>query len=89
MIPASFNAIKIFSVVHTRDRELLGERITEWIAGNAAFVPVGFDMTQSSDREHHCLTITLYLQHDGEWPVIPEPPPPRIYTFTPDKKRRR
>ncbi len=89
MIPAAFNAIKIFSVVHARDRELLGERITEWIAAHPTLAPMGFDMSQSSDREHHCLTITLYLQHDGEWPVTPDVPPPRIYTFTPDKKRRR
>lgn len=59
-----FSAVKVFSTTMARDRELLGERISEWLRAHPELTPVGREVTQSSDQEFHCLTVTLFLQGD-------------------------
>ena len=58
-----FIGAKVFSCTKGRDRENLGERITEWIRSNPEYRIVSKDVTQSSDREFHCFTVTLFYQH--------------------------
>ncbi|MGV3619276.1 MAG: hypothetical protein ACO1OB_00585 [Archangium sp.] len=87
MKSVQFDEVKVFSATLARERDALGETITRWLEEHPSVVAVDRDVTQSSDREFHCLVITLYLQRTGQTdPVVP---PPRIYTFTPEKRHRR
>lgn len=85
-----FDEIKVFSTTLARERDQLGETITTWLREHPSMFAVGRDVTQSSDRMHHCVTITLYLKRDPSAPVVPTAPTPvpRIYSFVPDKKKR-
>ncbi len=60
----AFNGVKVFSATKAREREDLGEVITRWLRANPAVHIVDKVVTQSSDREFHCLTITLFYQKD-------------------------
>jgi hypothetical protein len=58
----SFNAVKVFSTTLARDREQMGEVITRWIKDNPGIEIVDRTVTQSSDKEFHCLSITLFYK---------------------------
>ncbi|MFN0062686.1 MAG: hypothetical protein ACKVPX_09235 [Myxococcaceae bacterium] len=57
-----FDGIKVFSTTLARDRELMGESITRWIQENPNVEIVDREVTQSSDKEFHCLTVTLFFR---------------------------
>jgi hypothetical protein len=57
---ASYSGVKVFSATKAREREMLGERVTEWIEAMGKLEIVNTIVTQSSDREFHCLTITVF-----------------------------
>jgi hypothetical protein len=57
-----FNGVKVFTATKAREREGLGELITSWIRDNDRKTIVDKTITQSSDSEFHCLTITLFYQ---------------------------
>ncbi|GMT97274.1 hypothetical protein KH5H1_13930 [Corallococcus caeni] len=59
----SFTGVKVFSTTLARDRENMGENITKWLKENSAVEVVDKIVTQSSDKEFHCLTITLFYRH--------------------------
>jgi hypothetical protein len=59
---AEFSGVKIFSTTLARDRETMGETITRWIKDNPGLEIVDKVVTQSSDKEFHCLTITLFYR---------------------------
>lgn len=63
MIP--FTGVKIFSTTLARDREMMGETITRWIKENPTVEIVDKEVTQSSDKEFHCLTVTLFYKPKG------------------------
>ncbi|KFE62969.1 hypothetical protein DB31_3028 [Hyalangium minutum] len=52
----------MFSTTLARDRENMGENITKWLKENSNFEVVDKVVTQSSDKEFHCLTITLFYR---------------------------
>ena len=54
--------VKVFSATKAKERELLGEIITDWIRSNPNNDIVDKIVTQSSDSEFHCLTITLFYK---------------------------
>lgn len=54
--------VKVFSATKAKEREALGEAITEWIRGNPNMEIIDKIVTQSSDSEFHCLTITLFYR---------------------------
>jgi len=54
--------VKVFSSSKARDREVLGERITEWLRDHPNLRIVDRYVTQSSDEEYHCLSITLFFE---------------------------
>lgn len=54
--------VKVFSATKAKERELLGEIITDWIRSNPNYEVVDKIVTQSSDSEFHCLTITLFYK---------------------------
>jgi hypothetical protein len=58
----NFTGIKVFSTTLARDREVMGENITRWLKENPDAEIVDKIVTQSSDKEFHCLTITLFYR---------------------------
>ena len=57
-----FTGVKVFSTTLARDREMMGENISKWIRDNAGCEIVDKVVTQSSDKEFHCLTVTLFYK---------------------------
>lgn len=55
--------VKVFSATKARERDDLGERITEWIRSHSDYEVVDKVVTQSSDSQFHCLTITVFYKH--------------------------
>lgn len=62
MAGQTFTGIKVFSTTLARDREQMGENITRWLKENPNLEIVDKIVTQSSDKEFHCLTITLFYR---------------------------
>jgi folate-dependent tRNA-U54 methylase TrmFO/GidA len=58
----NFTGVKVFSTTLARDRENMGENITRWLKENPNVDVVDKVVTQSSDKEFHCLTITLFYR---------------------------
>ena len=68
--------MKVFSCTMARDREQLRERITDWLKQHPELTPVDTVVSQSSDQEFHCLTVTLFLAGEmvaGERPPVVAP----------------
>ena len=63
MASVPFTGVKVFSTTLARDRETMGETITRWLRENPGVEVVDRVVTQSSDKEFHCLTITLFYRH--------------------------
>ena len=57
-----FTGMKIFSTTLARDREQMSDNITRWLHDNPQNEIVDKIVTQSSDKEFHCLTITLFYR---------------------------
>ena len=55
--------VKVFSATKARERESLGETITDWIRRHPEYEMFDKIVTQSSDREFHCIAITLFYWH--------------------------
>ncbi len=53
---------KVFSATRAKEREELGENITRWLRSNPGLQIIDKIVTQSSDHEFHCLTITLFYR---------------------------
>ena len=62
MTGIQFTGLKVFSTTLARDREAMGENITRWLRENPTAEIVDKVVTQSSDKEFHCLTITLFYR---------------------------
>jgi len=62
MTPPAFTGMKVFSTTLARDREHMGDNITKWLADNPNLEVVDKIVTQSSDKEFHCVTITLFYR---------------------------
>jgi hypothetical protein len=58
----SVSGVKVFSATKARERETLGEQITSWIRKNQNKEIIDKIVTQSSDSEFHCLTITIFYR---------------------------
>jgi hypothetical protein len=52
--------VKVFTATKAREREMLGEMVTRWLAENPRTRVVDKIVTQSSDSQFHCLSITLF-----------------------------
>jgi folate-dependent tRNA-U54 methylase TrmFO/GidA len=57
-----FSGVKVFSTTLARDREVMGETITRWLAEHPGLEVVSHEVKQSSDNEFHCLSITLFYR---------------------------
>jgi hypothetical protein len=60
--PLAFTSVKVFSATKQLDRNALGEMVTDWIRAHPGVEIVDKIVTQSSDSEFHCLTITLFYK---------------------------
>jgi hypothetical protein len=54
--------VKVFTATKARDRERLGELVTGWLGAHPEHRILDKIVTQSSDAEYHCLTITLFYE---------------------------
>lgn len=57
-----YTGVKVFSATKAKEREALGEVITQWLRANPNVEVANTVVTQSSDREFHCLTITVFYR---------------------------
>jgi len=57
--------VKVFTATKAREREALGEVITRWLADTPRARVVDKIVTQSSDSQFHCLSITLFYDTDN------------------------
>lgn len=55
-----FNGVKVFAATMMRDREQLGEKVTAWIAEHDTYEIADVVVTQSSDAEFHCISISVF-----------------------------
>lgn len=60
-----FDGVKVFTATKAREREELGESVTQWLKAHPELELVDKDVRQSSDNEFHCLTIILYYRRKG------------------------
>ena len=58
----SFTGVKVFSATKAREREEIGDAVTEWLRQHPELEIVDKKVLQSSDNEFHCLTITLFYR---------------------------
>jgi len=59
---APFNGVKVFSATMFADRGMLGDKVTDWITNNPQRAVTDIVVTQSSDAEFHCVTISLFYK---------------------------
>jgi hypothetical protein len=57
-----YDAVKVFSATLAKQRAALGDQVTAWLRQNPDAEIVDKIVTQSSDAEFHCLTITLFYK---------------------------
>jgi hypothetical protein len=55
--------VRVFSATKAKEREMMGDIITDWLRKNPDLEIVDRIVTQSSDSEFHCLTITLFYRN--------------------------
>lgn len=53
---------KVFTATKAKERDELGEVVTRWIMNNPNAKIIDKVVTQSSDSEFHCLSITLFYE---------------------------
>ena len=59
-----FNGVKVFSATKHKERDELGETVTRWLSSQQGKIEVVDKVvTQSSDSEYHCVTITIFYKH--------------------------
>jgi hypothetical protein len=54
--------VKVFTATKARDREALGDAVTRWLQDHPDIRIIERTVTQSSDAQFHCLTITLLYE---------------------------
>ncbi len=65
--------MKVFTATTTKDRRILGDRIIDWLAARPGVVVLKATVTASSDRDFHCLSITVFCQEPAPASAAPEP----------------
>ena len=58
-----FDGVRVFSATKQKERAVLGETVTRWIESTSDQLEiVDRVVTQSSDNEYHCITITIFYR---------------------------
>ena len=60
-----FTGCKVFSATLARDREAMSETINGWLEKHPGLDIVDKTVTLSSDKQFHCLSITLFFRPRG------------------------
>jgi hypothetical protein len=60
------NLVKVFSATKARDRDELGERVTEWLRRDPTIEVLHTVVMLSSDQRFHCLSITVFAHTSRE-----------------------
>ena len=58
-----FQGAKVFTATKAKEREELGDHITQWLKDNPHVKIKDYSVTQSSDNEFHCLTIIIFFDY--------------------------
>jgi len=58
-----YTGLKVFSATKAKEREELGTRVTSWLRDHPEIEVLSKTVRQSSDREFHCLSITLFFRN--------------------------
>lgn len=58
-----YQAAKVFTATKAREREELGEHITQWLKNNPHVRIKNTEVRQSSDNEFHCLSIVVFYDY--------------------------
>ena len=61
MSASRFNSVKVFFATMFRDRAVLGEKVTSWLTSHPDIEISDLVVTQSSDRDYHCISITVFF----------------------------
>ena len=59
---SAFSGLKVFSATKAKERDELGDKITGWLRSDPSVEIVRKTVSQSSDREFHCLTVTVFYR---------------------------
>lgn len=58
--------VKVFSATMAKERNAIGDRVTDWIRDehrrSPRFEILDYIVTQSSDSEFHCYTMTMFYR---------------------------
>jgi hypothetical protein len=57
-----FSGVQVFTSTKREERNRLGEQVTDWLRERPGLMIVDKVVTQSSDSEFHCLSITLFYK---------------------------
>ncbi|MBW1809697.1 MAG: hypothetical protein JRJ87_15990 [Deltaproteobacteria bacterium] len=60
--------IAVFTATKAKEREGLGDRVTEWLRQEPPKEILDLQITQSSDDEFHCLTFSLWYKTEDKQP---------------------
>jgi hypothetical protein len=60
-----FNGVKVFSATLARNREELGDTVSEWLKERPRCQIAEMRVVQSSDREFHCISLVLFYNEPG------------------------
>lgn len=56
-----YDTVRVFSCTKAREREVLGERVSDWLRSSGAQL-VGVEVRQSSDEQYHCMSVVLFCR---------------------------
>lgn len=63
-IKPRITGIKVFSATMWQERQILGEKVTQWLEENAKTLKlVDMIIRQSSDDAFHCVSIVVFYRH--------------------------
>lgn len=58
----AYDSLEVFSATKARDREALGEKVTAYLRAHPELEVVDKIVMQSSDREFHCMSVTIFFK---------------------------
>jgi len=61
---APINFVKVFTATKAKERQSIGERVTDWIAANPTIDVVNTVVALTSDLKFHCYSIVLLCSEE-------------------------
>jgi hypothetical protein len=60
------SGVKVFSATVHGERIALGQRVTNWLAARPHIQVIDIVVTQSSDYDHHCVSMSLFYWNSSD-----------------------